>query len=146
MTSKPVQGTYSDAKFIKSRKVLQVIIEIPVEHGDAFFEKFGVPNSHENERWIELSDLGHHASLEGDEEGDKAVQQAGILCKDPEFGRFLAYYLNVVSDENNCDKVADLLRDITGVKSRTEYRHDKDRRRAFHNIVSQFHHNKRTGG
>ena len=146
MTNQPVQGVYVDAKFIKSRKVLQVVVELPIEKGSAFFDKFGVPNNHENERWIELSDLGRHGALPGDEEGNKAVQQAGILCKDPEFGRFLAYSLNATINENNPDEVATLLRDITGVKSRTEYRHDKDCRRAFHNLVSQFHHNKRTGG
>jgi hypothetical protein len=37
-------ATYSDLKFIKTRKTAQIILEIPLEAASAFLEAFGAPN------------------------------------------------------------------------------------------------------
>ncbi len=44
MTAAAFQGSYCDMKFIKSRSVAQVVIEIPIEQAAAFVAAFGAPD------------------------------------------------------------------------------------------------------
>lgn len=39
------KGDYCGLKFVQGRKVAQVIIEIPIEHANAFVNAFGTPDS-----------------------------------------------------------------------------------------------------
>jgi hypothetical protein len=43
MSAAAVQADYVDLKFIKSRSIAQVVLEIPIEQADAFVQAFGTP-------------------------------------------------------------------------------------------------------
>ena len=145
MRDRPIKGIYADFRAVRTRKVLQVVIEIPADEGDGFFKEFGMPKCDDTHRWIQLVDLGAKDRPPEDHEGDKALQRAGILCKDRKFGEFLAFYNNCKLDADNPERVADELRKITKVKSRIEYRTNKHKRQLFYNLVGLFDEYKRNG-
>lgn len=51
-----LQATYSDLKFIKTRKVWQIICEVPLEHFDKVNAALGSPNP-EFEKWVAIAPL-----------------------------------------------------------------------------------------
>ena len=89
-----VRGTYADLKFIKTRKVVQMVIEMPIEAGAAVVEVFGVPQP-DQEVWCAVARLNGVASETPPERQSKPfhelsrVQQSGILCKDVNFQEWL---------------------------------------------------------
>jgi len=44
LNMKHLQGNYSALKFIPTRSVIQVIVEIPIEMGDKVYSVLGFPN------------------------------------------------------------------------------------------------------
>lgn len=81
-------------------------------------------------------------SLENDDEGIKAVQLSGILCKEESFADFLnfhgwyppALYGRPISEENT----ADSLRRILHIKSRSQLRVDVEARDRFLEINRRY--------
>jgi hypothetical protein len=97
------KGTFSDIKFLKGRRVCQVVIETPLEEASRIVGVFGAPNPAE-EVWVgftRLQDgkagpvLPDHRHPPPDEppkpkpERSPAVRQAGIVCQEPEFWKFV---------------------------------------------------------
>lgn len=136
-TNRVMQGTYSDFKIIKSRNVAQVIIEIPLEIANDFISMFGVPRPDE-EIWVAIAELNRRV-LESRGEATKAIQQAGMLCKNKVFGGWLRDHrgcpdVNPESDES----IADGLRAILGIRSRTEFHNSPDLVKAFNRLKGEF--------
>lgn len=46
MSNAVIQGDFVDIKNVKTRSVVQMIIEIPIEQGEDLVMKFGYPNNH----------------------------------------------------------------------------------------------------
>lgn len=99
-----IQGDYTDLKFVKGRKVAQIVLEIPIEAAGAFVKAFGTPNPATGIpvalARIQPSALKQQLqqSVEIEREKDKEPrpwntlkrsQQAGIACSDPGFWAFL---------------------------------------------------------
>lgn len=107
-------GSYADFKFVKTRSVCQVIIELPIEQADAFLKVFKAPQPGK-ERPVALALLHLTPSgaapdvmesgrqpvepqaspkAEGSGKpqltsGERAVRKAGILCADQQFQEWL---------------------------------------------------------
>jgi hypothetical protein len=89
-------GTYSDLRFVKSRKVAQIIIEIPIEQADGFIQAFGTPNP-ASETWCAIARLAIaqdqsvpqkiHKTKSWDEL--RLSQQAAIRCSDETYRHWL---------------------------------------------------------
>jgi|WetSurMetagenome_2_1015567.scaffolds.fasta_scaffold01778_17 hypothetical protein len=113
------KGTYSDLKFIKSRKVCQITVEIPIEAGQAFVAAFGAPDPSQ-ETWLAIArlDLSRVPAQPAGAKEHRAFadlpypQQIALKGKDEDFQRFLG-----VSTEENC---ADYVRTLCHVVSRSE--------------------------
>lgn len=94
MTSNAViDGLYSDFKFVKTRGVAQVVIEIPLERAQRFVEMFGVPNPAE-EAWVAVAKLVRPEKAPEEKprqrfEDMSRAQQAGILCGDDHFLQYI---------------------------------------------------------
>jgi hypothetical protein len=99
-------ATYSDWKLIRTRKVVQIVFEVPVEKADdAYSVLGGMPNSGE-EIWCAIARLKESAVL-ADAAGaapspsssapaatpfrNHLTRRAGILCNDPMFHRYLEH-------------------------------------------------------
>ena len=121
------KASYSDLRFVKSRKVAQICLELPIEEADAFVTAFGTPNP-ASETWVAIArlDLSQAQAPASEPEKPKRkltdfppAQQAGMLCKRPAFWRFL-------SEKNGGalivreDIAATVLRRMCGVVSRSE--------------------------
>lgn len=135
-----VAGTYSDLRFIKSRKVAQVVIELPIEQANRFLQAFGAPNP-SSETWVAIARL-NDAPVEIEEEAvqpEKPRRQwddlrpsarAAILCGETAF----LVFLKVKTKEEAAEK----LRRHCDVKSRSEFDNDETKRMVFEMVERDF--------
>lgn len=130
MSPAAIQGDYMDLRFIKSRKVCQVVIEIPIEAGASFVAAFGTPNPATGVP-VAIARIDPNATQE--RKGGKLAQRAGILCGEGAFTVFLSekYRLaGMPADE--------MLRLICNVLSRAELDHSDDAARQFLEIEANY--------
>jgi hypothetical protein len=87
------QGDYVDCKFLRTRRVAQIIIEIPLERGAEFVAAFGAPNPAQGVP-VALARL-ESAPPKQEPPARKSwndfsySQQAAIRCEDPDFQAFM---------------------------------------------------------
>lgn len=116
-----IQGEYSTIRHVPSRKVAQVIVEIPQERMAEWMELFGSPGAGTQVAIARLADP--KSSVNSDPKADKGkknwhqlppAQQAGIRCNEPAFWHF--------ADVRNADEAAAWVRDQCQIASRSELR------------------------
>jgi len=131
-------GTYSDLRFVKSRKVAQVVIELPIEQANRFLQAFGAPDP-SSESWVAIARLNHAPETEEAVEPEKPRRQwndmrpsgrAALLCKETSFMAFL----KVRSEKEAVEK----LRSHCGVRSRSELDEDETKRMKFEFVERDF--------
>ena len=118
------KATYSDLRFVKSRKVAQVMLELPIEQADAFVKAFGTPNP-AAETWVAIARLVPEAEGKAKEPAKEKrnfselppSQRAALLCKTEAFWKWLSACngVKITSD----DEAAAELRFSCGVASRS---------------------------
>lgn len=137
MTKAVMQGAYSDFKVIKGRKVIQMVIEFPIESSTIFTETFGIPQPHE-EQWVAVA-LMNKTALIRNKNATTAIQQAGIVCKDSRFGGWLRDHRGMSEvDPSDPDSIAQALRAILGIKSRADLNEDEEALQVWHSIKSAY--------
>ncbi len=121
-----IKATYSDLRFVKSRKICQVCLELPIEEADAFVKAFGTPNP-AAETWVAIARLDMSKSKASAPEPEKTkrsfaelpiAQQSALLCQREAFWRFLDE-----EKDQPCmteDGAVNAVRYLCGVKSRAE--------------------------
>ena len=132
-----IRGTYSDYKLIKSRNVIQIGVEISIEKAEEFVSMFGMPQP-STEKWVAIAGLNEEV-VNKNEEVVKTIQQAGMLCKEVNFGRFLRTQkkmLDVIPNQE--DTIAKGLRAILGIKSRTDFHTDPVSVMTFNRLKSEY--------
>ena len=132
-----ITGTYSDFKIIKTRQVAQVVIEVPLERSKDVIDKFGLPMPNE-ELWLAVAAIKSERATDN-ARASKAIQQAGIVCKDATFGVFLKNQKKL-SDVNPADHstIENAVRAITGVQSRAEWRTNEQALIAWERLYQEF--------
>lgn len=121
MTEAVIKGTYSDFKLIKTRNVVQMIIEVPIEQAQQITTKFGMPQPHE-EKWVAVALLKTEPILINND-ASRAIQQAGVLGQDIAFGTWLSHTRTDVSvTPNNIASIQQAIRVICGVTSRADFK------------------------
>lgn len=97
------KAVYSDFKLVKTRGVIQVILEVPVEQADAAYEVLGGMPQPSKERWFAVAALAPGAAAAKPDPVDQprpdrakrdwrdlpASQQAALRCDDATFRAFL---------------------------------------------------------
>jgi hypothetical protein len=103
MSEVAFRACYADWKLIKTRSVIQVIMEIPIHDADAAYRVLGGMPAPASERWFGIAALatGHArpqpvpdkppagAKQKKDWRDVPPSQQAGIRCDEPVFAAFL---------------------------------------------------------
>lgn len=139
MSEQPVAfvGAYADWKLIKTRSVIQIVLEVPVEQADRAYQVLGGMPAPGAETWCAIARLVNDSSkpsIAVDPErmqpdrphsprkpvaaDKKLAQQAGICCNDPVFWRFLTeVYTYAPASEPDA---AEAVRDLCGIGSRKE--------------------------
>ena len=136
-TNRIMQGTYSDYKLIKTRGVISVSVEFPIEQAEEFVRMFGMPKP-DTEKWVAIAGLNEEV-IHRNEDVVRTIQQAGMLCKEINFGRFLKNQknmLDVIPEKE--DTIAKGLRAILGIQSRTDFHNDNNALIAFNRLKSEY--------
>ena len=116
MTDRPASfaASYADWKLIKTRAVIQIVFEVPIESHDAAYQALGGMPVHAQERWFAIARLDQSKFEQRKERRDEDTQQgttatapgaaprerrslsdvplsqrAGMLCNAPAFWAFL---------------------------------------------------------
>lgn len=98
------QGAYTDLKFVKTRSVCQVIVELPIERAADFVAAFGAPlpgaeipvalaRIDPKNPASDPRNAPDKASADKERRPFKSLalaQQAAMRCNEPEFQRFIA--------------------------------------------------------
>ena len=134
-----IRATYSDLKLVKTRKVLQLIFEVPIEEADNALRVLGGMPRADAETWVAIAPITEEAATRAPTPADKPrkswgetplVQQAGIRCNDVEFQQWVA-----ASDKHDA---IEAVRRICEVKSRTEFATDDGAAERWRNLDRDF--------
>lgn len=133
-----MQADYCDLRFVKGRKVIQVVLELPIEAGAQFVSMFGTPDPSKTVP-VALARLGapaQSAPAEVPKERRKwdelsIAQQAGIMCNEKGFQRYISESLNKRPDEVDTDAAATYVRTLCGVNSRAHIEGNETAERKF---------------
>lgn len=141
-------GSYCDLKFIKSRSVAQITVEIPIERAAEFVAAFGAPNPAE-ECPVALARINpaktgekpaSEAPTQDNEHRERRpfksfgyAQQAGIKCDDLAFGKFLRERI-----EDKGRTPAEIVRAYCNVESRKEILPKSEAERKWLQLLTHF--------
>lgn len=130
MQAAAFKATYADFKLVKTRRVVQVILEVPLEAADEALLALGGMPKPDTETWVGVARLDAKPVREETtrmEPLPKAKrrfhelplsQQASMRCNEQAFQKFLSeHYLTPC--ENNAD-AASLVRKACGVQTRSD--------------------------
>jgi hypothetical protein len=132
-----VKATYSDLRFIKSRKVAQVVVEMPIEDAAKFVEMFGTPNP-AAETWIALVGLtGNVVPIEQakEQKRTKLAFQAIKLCQEQGFWRFLREAHGVDTGEK---PAANFVRAYCDITTRGALNLNEEAAAKFRDLIAEY--------
>jgi hypothetical protein len=125
---------------VKTRKVAQLVIEIPIEAADAFIAAFGSPRPDKNVP-VAIARLDPAAKAEKVKGGELA-RRAGIVCGERAFQTFLELNKQVPGTTRvhvpDAENAAMILRRLCGVQSRAELDHNGEGAIRFNTIMSEY--------
>ena len=97
---------------------------------------FGMPLP-SSEKWVAIAMLNEQ-NIEKNKDVEMAIQKCGMLCKQEVFGMFLKESKGVIEvNPFDSESVANGLRKLLGIKSRTEFR-DVEVFRSWNNLLSEY--------
>lgn len=142
MTDKIVfDGDYTDLKFIKTRKVAVICIEIPIEKATKFVEVFGAPSPATGVP-VAIARLQEPEKQQGEKvkrqwnEVPKS-NQAAMKCHDPDFRRFLALDFDGIL-MLDLDMAVEEVKRICGVTSRADIPNNPEAAKKWDRLYSDF--------
>lgn len=122
------RASYSDWKPIKTRRVIQIVFEVPWENHDEAYQALGGMPDPGSERWFAIARLQEPAKPKPLIEQHKPwseyspAEQAGILCNDETFQRYLKQMFpenwKILNEGTDADRAAEIVRWRCGVSSR----------------------------
>ena len=136
MTQAVIQGTFADLKTVKTRSVVQMVVEVPIEQGEQIVRAFGFPQPGREVSVavarIKMQEQATPEQADGHKrfEDIPRPQQAGILCHDKAFVKWLG-----AGDANGA---AAILRQRLGVESRADLKENTEAARKWDALVIQF--------
>lgn len=151
MAARAIKATFSDWRTVKSRKVLQLIFEVPLEQQAEALTMLGAPMP-DDPAWCGIARIVEEpapaknpdkaeAARERYRAQDKmaqAAQRAAMLCKDMAFRRYVATRASdgtVIASEDGCAK---FVRDRCRIDSRSRIASDERAYNAFLALELEF--------
>lgn len=128
MTDKrAIAGDYSDLKFIRTRGVAQIVVEVPLEQGEEVVRLFGTPIPGSNVR-VAIARLNGEAEKSPQKPAEAMerrrlhdlppVQQAALTCQREAFWTYLREEQGATEIDTE-EQAAEFVRDFCQVKSRS---------------------------
>jgi hypothetical protein len=152
MTRAAFQGSYADLRFIRTRKVAAITVEIPLEQASAFIEAFGAPDP-SAEIPVAIARLDLSAKAEEPKaiappekrswEDLRPSQQAGIRCNEVAFAKFMRTKFPTViypvsEGMTGADETASMLKAVLNIASRRELDTDQRAAQEWRKIEARF--------
>jgi hypothetical protein len=137
------QATYSDFKLVKTRKVAQLIFEVPLEAVDAALAVVGGMPDPSAERWFGIAALNGRQEPQEAEKQRREWQdlppatQAALRCQEPTFQTFLREvkkYPRATDEEG----AATAVRYICNVNTRAMLSTHHDKRVMWHSLDNEY--------
>lgn len=127
-----IRATFSDFRTVKSRKVAQLVMEVPIEEADAALRTLGGVPRPDIERWVGIAPITAQPREKQSRRWEDLTnaQQAGIRCNEGAFQKWLS-----VSD---ADEAAAQVREQCAVDSRAELDTDADAARRWHDMDADY--------
>lgn len=94
-TAAAFKATYSDWKLVKSRSVVQIVLEVPMESADAAYQLLGGMPNPAAETWVGVARINPEETPKPAQKEKRRWEtlsigeQAGIRCGEPDFQRYL---------------------------------------------------------
>jgi hypothetical protein len=131
--SAAIRATYSDWRPVKSRKVLQLVMEVPIEQTEQVLTILGAPMP-DREMWVAIARL---ADVKPDAKPapHPLVQAAGILANEPRFQAWVAEWLGAEADAEDAAKY---IRSYCRIESRRELASDKSAQADFRRLRADY--------
>lgn len=136
MTAAAFKASYSDWKLIKTRSVVQIVFEVPLEAADAAYQVLNGMPDFGSEQWFAIAKLHPEAKeqepvsvVEPPARARKSwdelppSQQAAIRCHEVAFHKFLQDNYHArwkILSGNDTEKAAELVRVLCKVGSRSD--------------------------
>ena len=148
MNAAVIAGTFADLKTVKTRGVVQLVVEVPIERAASVVEAFGFPQPGE-EIPVAVARLvaspGPRAAAEPSQpaadkrkwDGMPMSQRAALLCQDDLFASYLADRRPDDWDAAGC-QATPTLRRICGVRSRADLNTDQAAAARFERLCRDF--------
>src|SRR3990167_1398519 len=147
---------YVDWKLVKTRAAIQIVFEIPLEAADHAYRVLGGMPDNSKSRWFGIARMEHDeqpkagsskgrtSDFESENEGSNPspaakwstltpAQQAGILCNDPAFEKFMSEVHNFTHAD-----VPLMVRQHCNVDSRKDILPDSYAGRRWRELVSDY--------
>lgn len=151
-----ILGSYADLKIIKTRGVVQIVVEVPLERGKEVTDLFGLPQPNAEipvvvarmdptkidaqSNVVQIED--HRQAADFEEESGKPPrplsQIAGMFCNSAIFQKFIQEESEGWDHRPTSDEAAEWLRSACGIRSRTELNTNADAAARFHKIRGQY--------
>lgn len=144
-----IQGDYTDLKFVRTRKVAQIVVEIPIEAAGAFVDAFGTPNPATSipvalariQPSALKQQLQESVEIERKKEPRewstlKRSQQAGIACSDPGFWNFMSRVTGRAA--SSAEDAATCVRQFCGVNTRADFDAYPDKAANWDKLYSEY--------
>lgn len=146
------RAIYADWKLIKTRSVVQVVLELPVEQANAAYEVLGGMPVAGKERWFAVAALAPGAAAAKPDPVDQprpdrakrdwrdlpASQQAALRCNDRLFQAFLSEEQKLQGWVGSDNDAACAVRELCHVSSRADLDTNHKARVIWHQLDSQY--------
>lgn len=156
------KAEFCDIKLIRTRKCMQVIFEVPVEQSNDVLKALGGMPNPGTSVWCAIARLNEKEVMPSDDNQSKrhadtsprpapaqsdgakrrwdemsAAQQAGVLCNEAAFHKFLNTKFKNLKFETP-EAVATAVRDMCGVTSRSQIDGDKRALTRWNTLVEEY--------
>lgn len=128
-----IQASYADYRRVKGRKVLQLVLEVPLEQAPQVHEAFGEPLP-DGSTWVAVARIALKEKSEL--KGGKICQSAAILCGEAAFHQFLGFRFNGYISKK--EEAAQCIRNHCEIQSRTELDHNTEAARKFRDLQLEY--------
>ena len=124
-----IRATYSEWRMVKGRKVLQLVMEVPLEQQQLVADCLGFP-APDTEIWVGIARLRAEGAQKPEGKQAKLAQRAGILCNEGAF--------NAWAREHGYEDGKAYIYDRCSVRSRSDLDVDAEAGERFREMVSDY--------
>lgn len=123
-----IRARYADWRPVKGRKVLQIVLEVPLEQQGDILTMLGAPLP-DRDLWVAVARISDEQNEQAFKGGELA-RRAGILANDPAFQKWASV--------DGSPAAGSFIRTRCGIESRRMIDHDEKAQVAFFDMTTEY--------